>query len=71
MLIDLKRFSPGQELQGGLLTVVEQMPGLVMAADKTQVHRVVAWAVSQQNDLVVCRHGADWHTFIMAVARQP
>lgn len=37
MVIDLKRFSPGQELQAGLLTVVEQMPGLVVAADKTQV----------------------------------
>jgi hypothetical protein len=37
IVVDLKLFSPGAELQQGLLTIVEQMPGLVMTADKTQV----------------------------------
>jgi hypothetical protein len=37
IVVDLKLFSPGAELQQGLLTIVEQMPGLVMDADKTQV----------------------------------
>eukprot|EP00879_Flechtneria_rotunda_P009863 GHRR01010315.1.p1 GENE.GHRR01010315.1~~GHRR01010315.1.p1 ORF type:complete len:548 (+),score=138.18 GHRR01010315.1:757-2400(+) len=36
MVVDLNRFTPGQELQEGLLTVVEQIPGLVVSADKTQ-----------------------------------
>lgn len=36
MVVDLKRFSPGKELQPGLLTVIEQIPGLVLSADKTQ-----------------------------------
>lgn len=36
IVVDLKRFTPGAELQEGLLTVVEQMPGLVMHGDKTQ-----------------------------------
>jgi hypothetical protein len=37
MIVDIKRFAPSQELQPGLLTVVEQMPGLVVSGDKTQV----------------------------------
>lgn len=41
IIIDLKLFSPGAELEEGLLTVAEQMPGLVMSADKTQV---CSWA---------------------------
>eukprot|EP00775_Hariotina_reticulata_P010288 gene10288-10447_t len=36
MVIDMKHFAPSQELQPGLLTVVEQMPGLVVFGDKTQ-----------------------------------
>lgn len=44
MVVDLKRFTPGGELQEGLLTVVEQMPGLVEHADKTRVRaRTHAW----------------------------
>jgi hypothetical protein len=39
IIVDLKLFSPGAELQPGLLTIVEQMPGLVLSADKTQVRR--------------------------------
>ncbi|KAI3424367.1 hypothetical protein D9Q98_009920 [Chlorella vulgaris] len=35
MIVDLKRFSPGEELQEGLLWVAEQVPGLVAAADLT------------------------------------
>ncbi len=35
MVVDLKRFSPGRELQPGLLWVVEQAPGLVVASDVT------------------------------------
>lgn len=37
IIVDLKKFSPGSELQPGLLTIVEQMPGLVMAGDLTTV----------------------------------
>ncbi len=37
MVIDLKLFTPGQQLQAGLLTVVEQIPGLVVYADQTAV----------------------------------
>ncbi|KAL4420666.1 hypothetical protein ABPG75_010322 [Micractinium tetrahymenae] len=35
MVVDLKLFQPGHELQRGLLWVVEQMPGLVVASDQT------------------------------------
>jgi hypothetical protein len=37
MVVDLGRFSPGQALGPGLLTVVEQVPDVVMAQDVTQV----------------------------------
>ena len=37
MVVNLNKFKPGQELQRGLLTVVEQIPGLVVWDDKTQV----------------------------------
>ncbi|GAX76035.1 hypothetical protein CEUSTIGMA_g3478.t1 [Chlamydomonas eustigma] len=36
MLVDLKRFTPYSELQPGLLTVVEVIPGRVVKADTTQ-----------------------------------
>jgi hypothetical protein len=35
MVVDLKRFVPGEELAEGLLWVAEQIPGLVVAADQT------------------------------------
>ncbi|KAL4451415.1 hypothetical protein ABPG77_009487 [Micractinium sp. CCAP 211/92] len=35
MVVDLKLFKPGHELPPGLLWVVEQMPGLVVASDQT------------------------------------
>lgn len=34
LVIDLKRFTPYSELQPGLLTVVETMPGQVVSADR-------------------------------------
>lgn len=37
IIVDLNKFKPGSELQPGLLTIVEQMPGLVMSGDLTQV----------------------------------
>lgn len=36
-VLDLKRFLPSRELQDGLLWVVEQLPGMVEAADMTHV----------------------------------
>ncbi|GAB4819731.1 hypothetical protein N2152v2_006777 [Parachlorella kessleri] len=36
MVVDLKRFSPGRELEPGLLWVVEQAPGLVVSSDATE-----------------------------------
>lgn len=35
MVVDLKRFQPRKQLQSGLLWVVEQLPGMVEAADMT------------------------------------
>eukprot|EP00882_Tetradesmus_deserticola_P007826 GHRQ01008238.1.p1 GENE.GHRQ01008238.1~~GHRQ01008238.1.p1 ORF type:complete len:602 (+),score=264.47 GHRQ01008238.1:263-1807(+) len=37
MVLDLKRFQPRRQLQQGLLWVAEQLPGMVEAADMTQV----------------------------------
>ena len=42
MVIDLKLFRPGRELQPGLLWVVEQLPGMTIAADQTQVEAHIA-----------------------------
>lgn len=36
MVVDLKRFTPGEALQPGLLTVVETLPGGHKVADTTQ-----------------------------------
>lgn len=36
MVLDLKRFTPGEELPAGLLWVAEQIPGLVASADLTE-----------------------------------
>jgi len=35
MVVDLKRFQPRKQLQDGLLWLVEQLPGMVEAADMT------------------------------------
>lgn len=35
MIIDLKLFTPGQQLVNGTLTIVEQIPGLVVYTDQT------------------------------------
>ena len=37
IIVDLNKFRPGAELQPGLLTIVEQMPGYCEAGDLTQV----------------------------------
>jgi hypothetical protein len=37
MVVDLKRFKPRQGCEPGLLWVVEQVPGLVVAQDMTEV----------------------------------
>lgn len=44
MIIDTKLFTPGQPLQSNLLWVVEQIPGLVVGADKTDVLTRGYWA---------------------------
>lgn len=44
MVLDLNRFRPREPLQPGLLWVVEEMPGIVVAADKTDVLRSGYWA---------------------------
>lgn len=36
MVVDLEKFIPGQQLQAGLLTVVETVPGGAYVADTTQ-----------------------------------
>ena len=36
LVVDLAKFEPGAELAAGLLTVVDQIPGLVTAADRTR-----------------------------------
>lgn len=36
MVLDLKRFTPGEELPAGLLWVAEQIPGLIVSADLTE-----------------------------------
>ncbi|EIE22757.1 laminin A, partial [Coccomyxa subellipsoidea C-169] len=37
IIVDLKLFRPGQELQPNLLWVVEQIPGLTVAEDQTEI----------------------------------
>jgi hypothetical protein len=48
IVVDLNKFSPGSELQPGLLTIVEQMPGLVMSGDLTSVSEGLMGADVQQ-----------------------
>ena len=35
MIIDQKLFTPGKQLKNGLLTIIEQIPGLVVYGDAT------------------------------------
>ncbi|XP_046581883.1 phospholipase B-like 1 [Haliotis rubra] len=44
MVIDLKRYQPKQHLEDNLLWVVEQIPGLVVSGDQTQILRKGYWA---------------------------
>ncbi|XP_046361181.2 phospholipase B-like 1 isoform X2 [Haliotis rufescens] len=44
MVIDLKRYQPRKHLEDNLLWVVEQIPGLVIAADQTAILRKGYWA---------------------------
>jgi len=39
MVIDLKKFKPQLSLEDDTLWVVEQMPGLIVGADQTQILR--------------------------------
>ena len=43
MITDLKKFKPRVALQPGLLWVVEQIPGKVVAADMTSVSMGRGW----------------------------
>lgn len=43
MIVDYKRFVPGQPLRDGLLTVLEQMPGQTVWNDKTDVLRAQSY----------------------------
>ncbi|XP_063078139.1 phospholipase B-like 1 [Engraulis encrasicolus] len=44
MVVDLNRVSLGRRIEDGALTVVEQIPGLVMSSDQTQALRQGYWA---------------------------
>jgi hypothetical protein len=39
MIVDYKKFVPGEELQDGLFTVLDQIPGQIKWEDKTNVLR--------------------------------
>lgn len=43
MVVDLKRFVPGEELRDGLLWVAEQVPGLVVGEDVTNTLALGYW----------------------------
>ena len=43
MVVDLNKFTPGEDLQPGLLWVAEQIPGLVVAADMTPALALGYW----------------------------
>ncbi len=36
MILDLKKFTPGRDLEAGLLWIAEQIPGLVASRDMTE-----------------------------------
>ncbi|KAL2078064.1 hypothetical protein ACEWY4_025749 [Coilia grayii] len=44
MVVDLNRVTLGRKIEEGALTVVEQIPGLVMSSDQTQALRQGYWA---------------------------
>ena len=52
MVVDLKLFRPGQELQAGTLWVVEQLPGLSIAGDQTQVRLTLFVPLSAKHHIV-------------------
>jgi len=43
MILDLNRFTPRSPLSADLLWVVEQIPGLVVGADRTQILELGYW----------------------------
>lgn len=68
IVVDLKKFTPGSELQPGLLTIVEQMPGLVVSGDETQVK---LWPDSGNPKHATCLNGllqmlkGAWHPHVL------
>ncbi|XP_035196784.1 putative phospholipase B-like 2 [Oxyura jamaicensis] len=75
MVVDYKAFSPGKAgLQRGVLTVLEQIPGLVMVADKTEVlYQQGYWAsynvpyfeeiFNASGNLELVKKYGDWFTY--------
>jgi hypothetical protein len=61
MVVDLKRFQPRKQLQEGLLWVVEQLPGLVEAADMTSTlsRGYCEWGMGWWHRGIVCVVG-EW-----------
>lgn len=53
MIIDYKMFYPGKPLQDGLLTVLEQIPGLIHWEDKTDTLRYESYWPSYNIALVI------------------
>ena len=46
MIVDLKRVTLGRKLAKGTLWVVEQIPGLVVGADQTEILRAGLFVIS-------------------------
>ncbi|NXK48824.1 PLBLB protein, partial [Chauna torquata] len=75
MVVDYKAFSPGQaDLQRGVLTVLEQIPGLVRVADKTELlYQQGYWAsynvpyfeeiFNASGNLELVKKYGDWFTY--------
>ena len=69
MVVDLERFVPSKDLRPGVLWVVEQMPGLVLASDQTSLLASAGfWSSYNVRAAFLCARWPPWQRHVTLIA---
>ena len=72
MVVDLERFVPSKDLRPGVLWVVEQMPGLVLASDQTSLLASAGfWSSYNVRAAFLCARWPPWQRHVTLSAPRP